>query len=118
MKMNTLEKLYDCMANLNPRVELSAEIMQRARLPIERMLQISSQKPRPTPALSLALRITRHFPVGSRPVKSLHLLFALSLAIPVYSQTVPCTNVQQDGRVTFHLKAPNAKQVCVVSRNH
>jgi quinolinate synthase len=43
MKMNTLEKLYDCMEKLNPRVELSAEIMQRARLPIDRMLQISSQ---------------------------------------------------------------------------
>jgi quinolinate synthase len=43
MKMNTLEKLYDCMARLQPRVELSADIMQRARLPIERMLQISSQ---------------------------------------------------------------------------
>src|SRR6202167_3774784 len=41
MKMNTLEKLYDCMASLNPRVEVSAEIIQRARLPIERMLQIS-----------------------------------------------------------------------------
>jgi quinolinate synthase len=43
MKMNTLEKLYDCMADLNPRVELSPEIIERARLPIERMLQISSQ---------------------------------------------------------------------------
>ncbi len=43
MKMNTLEKLYDCMTNLNPRVELSAEIIKRARLPIERMLEISSQ---------------------------------------------------------------------------
>ncbi|MGP8199738.1 MAG: quinolinate synthase NadA [Limisphaerales bacterium] len=43
MKMNTLEKLYDCMANLQPRVELTADIMQRARAPIERMLQISSQ---------------------------------------------------------------------------
>jgi quinolinate synthase len=43
MKMNTLEKLYDCMANLQPRVELSAEIIERARLPIERMLQISAQ---------------------------------------------------------------------------
>jgi len=43
MKMNTLEKLYDCMARLQPRVELTADIMQRARAPIERMLQISSQ---------------------------------------------------------------------------
>jgi quinolinate synthase len=43
MKMNTLEKLYDCMANLNPQVELSADIIQRARRPIERMLEISAQ---------------------------------------------------------------------------
>lgn len=43
MKMNTLEKLHDCMANLHPRVELPPEIIARARLPIDRMLQISSQ---------------------------------------------------------------------------
>jgi quinolinate synthase len=43
MKMNTLEKLYDCMENLTPRVELSAEIIKRARLPIERMLEISAR---------------------------------------------------------------------------
>jgi quinolinate synthase len=43
MKMNTLEKLRDCMENLSPRLELSPEILARARQPIERMLQISSQ---------------------------------------------------------------------------
>jgi quinolinate synthase len=43
MKMNTLEKLHDCMANLHPRVELSQALIERARLPIERMLQLSSQ---------------------------------------------------------------------------
>lgn len=40
MKMNTLEKVRDALLNLAPRVELSAEIMERARLPIERMLAI------------------------------------------------------------------------------
>lgn len=44
MKMNTLEKLRDCMKHLNPRIELSAEILERARRPIERMLAISAQK--------------------------------------------------------------------------
>jgi quinolinate synthase len=44
MKMNTLEKLHDCMENLSPRVELSRDIIDRARMPIERMLRISSQK--------------------------------------------------------------------------
>ena len=43
MKMNTLEKLHDCMANLSPRVELSPEIIERARRPIERMLEISAR---------------------------------------------------------------------------
>jgi quinolinate synthase len=43
MKMNTLEKLRDCMKNLAPRIELPEEILRRARLPIERMLEISAQ---------------------------------------------------------------------------
>ena len=43
MKMNTLEKLHDCMENLQPRVELSREVIERARLPIERMLEISAR---------------------------------------------------------------------------
>jgi quinolinate synthase len=42
MKMNTLEKLRDCMKNLAPRIELPEEILRRARLPIERMLEISA----------------------------------------------------------------------------
>jgi quinolinate synthase len=40
MKLNTLEKLRDCLANLAPRVELPDEIMRRALVPIERMLAI------------------------------------------------------------------------------
>ena len=43
MKMNTLEKVRDCLKNLSPRVELPAAILQRARLPIERMLEISAR---------------------------------------------------------------------------
>ena len=43
MKLNTLEKVRDCMKNLAPRVELPAEILKRARLPIERMLEISAR---------------------------------------------------------------------------
>ena len=43
MKMNTLEKLHGCMLTLQPRVELSQALIERARLPIERMLRISSQ---------------------------------------------------------------------------
>lgn len=43
MKLNTLEKLHDCMASLAPRVELSDDILRRARAPIERMLEISAR---------------------------------------------------------------------------
>lgn len=40
MKMNTLEKLRDCLETLQPRIELPADIMERARLPLDRMLAI------------------------------------------------------------------------------
>ena len=43
MKLNTLEKLRDCMARLAPRIELEPAILERARLPIERMLEISAR---------------------------------------------------------------------------
>lgn len=43
MKMNTLEKLRDCMLNLGPQVKLSDDTIKRARLPIERMLEISAR---------------------------------------------------------------------------
>ncbi len=42
MKMNTLEKLYDCMVNLEPRLELPPETLRRARAPIDRMLSLSA----------------------------------------------------------------------------
>jgi len=40
MRLNTLEKLRDALQNLQPRVELAADVMERARLPIERMLAV------------------------------------------------------------------------------
>jgi quinolinate synthase len=40
MKLNTLDKLRDCLADLQPRLELPAELMERALLPLERMLAI------------------------------------------------------------------------------
>lgn len=43
MKLNTLEKVRDCLKHLVPRIELDPEIMRRARAPIERMLEISSR---------------------------------------------------------------------------
>lgn len=43
MKLNTLEKLRNCMTHLQPRVELSSDLMERARIPIERMLKVTAQ---------------------------------------------------------------------------
>ncbi|MCB1127774.1 MAG: quinolinate synthase NadA, partial [Verrucomicrobiae bacterium] len=43
MKLNTLEKLYDCMEDLQPRVEMPDDLINRARAPIERMLEISAR---------------------------------------------------------------------------
>jgi len=43
MKMNTLDKVLACMKQLAPRVELPAHILKRARLPMERMLEISAR---------------------------------------------------------------------------
>src|SRR5262249_6551010 len=40
MRRNTLEKLRDALDRLHPRVELSRELMERARVPIERMLAV------------------------------------------------------------------------------
>jgi quinolinate synthase len=40
MKRNTLEKLRDALHGLAPRVEIPAEIIERARRPIERMLAL------------------------------------------------------------------------------
>ena len=40
MRLNTLEKLRDALQTLEPRVELAADVMERARLPIERMLAV------------------------------------------------------------------------------
>ncbi len=40
MKMNTLEKLRDCLQTLEPRIELPADIIERARIPLDRMLAL------------------------------------------------------------------------------
>lgn len=43
MKLNTLEKLYKCILNENPSVNLSPELIQKAEKPIVRMLEMSKQ---------------------------------------------------------------------------
>lgn len=41
MKLNSLQKLYVCMKHEQPEVTLPADVIEKARLPIERMLEIS-----------------------------------------------------------------------------
>jgi len=41
MKMNTLQKLYDCLLNESPQIEVPEHIRKKALLPIERMLELS-----------------------------------------------------------------------------
>jgi quinolinate synthase len=41
MRMNTLEKVYLSLRDLSPRIEMSQDLLQRARLPIDRMLALS-----------------------------------------------------------------------------
>ncbi|HUE40415.1 MAG TPA: quinolinate synthase NadA [Chthoniobacterales bacterium] len=41
MKMNTLEKAYDALLNMEPEITLPEKIRQRAELPILRMLELS-----------------------------------------------------------------------------
>jgi quinolinate synthase len=41
MKLNTLEKLYAAMLTGKPEIILPVDIMQKARKPIDRMLELS-----------------------------------------------------------------------------
>ena len=42
MKKNTLEKLYLCLRDLEPQIDVPEPIRARARAPIERMLALSA----------------------------------------------------------------------------
>lgn len=41
MKRNTMEKLYLCMKNMSPQIEMKDDLLLKAKKPIERMLQMS-----------------------------------------------------------------------------
>ena len=41
MALNTLEKLYVALRDLEPRIELSLDVMDRARVPLQRMLDMA-----------------------------------------------------------------------------
>jgi quinolinate synthase len=42
MRLNTLEKLWQCLQTMAPAIELDEGIRQRALVPIERMLAMSA----------------------------------------------------------------------------
>lgn len=43
MKMNTLQKVYDCLVNESPEIHVPKDIRRKALIPIQRMLEISKQ---------------------------------------------------------------------------
>jgi quinolinate synthase len=43
MKLNTLEKLYLCLKNERPEIILTPEVIEKAKKPIIRMLDISKK---------------------------------------------------------------------------
>jgi quinolinate synthase len=43
MKLNTLDKLYAALKNGKPAIELDAKVIEKARIPIQRMLDISEK---------------------------------------------------------------------------
>ena len=43
MALNTLEKLYVALRDLEPRIELTPEVMEKARVPLERMLDMAGR---------------------------------------------------------------------------
>lgn len=43
MKLNTMEKLYNCLKDGSPEIILPDDVIEAARLPIERMLEISAK---------------------------------------------------------------------------
>ncbi|MEI7500794.1 MAG: quinolinate synthase NadA [Bacteroidota bacterium] len=45
MKMNTLEKLYQCLLTERPELLLSKSVIEKAKKPILRMLELSKQQP-------------------------------------------------------------------------
>ncbi|MCH5318464.1 MAG: quinolinate synthase NadA [Paramuribaculum sp.] len=43
MKLNTLEKLRDCLKNMSPEIIVDEKIIEKARRPIEKMLELSEK---------------------------------------------------------------------------
>lgn len=41
MKMNTLEKLYNCLLNESPEITLDKELLERSKKPLNRMMELS-----------------------------------------------------------------------------
>lgn len=55
MKMNTLQKLHDCMLYESPEIILDKQLIKEALLPIERMFEITAQKDVCAPKAAISL---------------------------------------------------------------
>lgn len=55
MKVNTLQKLHDCMLNENPEIILDSDLIKKALLPIQRMFEITNSPASCTPKLTTSL---------------------------------------------------------------
>jgi quinolinate synthase len=43
MKLNTLEKLYNCLKYEQPEILMDKDLIEKARKPIEKMLELSAK---------------------------------------------------------------------------
>ena len=41
MELNTMEKLYDCLQNNSPSIQIDKSLLERARIPLKKMLKMS-----------------------------------------------------------------------------
>ena len=41
MRLNTLEKIYNCLINESPQINLDSELISKSKAPIDRMLALS-----------------------------------------------------------------------------
>ena len=55
MKKNSLEKIRDALAKLSPEIFIPAKLMEEARLPLQRMMDIASGKPVEWPRASFRI---------------------------------------------------------------
>ena len=41
MRLNTLEKLFQCLEDMSPKIEMNKKLIEKAYIPIKKMLEMS-----------------------------------------------------------------------------